>query len=100
MAKAKRRPDDGSAFLPDPYARDAPPAVAPDDLAEQLAEDAVKTATTGEDQHTLDHESVVDEENGGPFVQVSAATEIAHDEDATNPPDATREPLPTPMRGP
>lgn len=66
-----------------------------DDLAEELGEDFVRSAVSGEDEHAKTFEELVDEEVGGPFVTSSASTEIANDEDENNPPDATREPFPT-----
>lgn len=65
-----------------------------DDLAEELAESAVASMTSGEDQLTSDLEAVVDEENGGPFVETSGNTEFAGGTDESNIPEATREPFP------
>jgi hypothetical protein len=66
-----------------------------DDLAEELGEEVIERATTGEDdtEETLD--AVVPEEQGGPFVETSAAQEFAHDVDPSNPRGAKREPFPT-----
>ena len=89
------RPDDGNAFLPDP---DGGPAHVSDDLAEELAEDFLKSATSGEyvSEDAFDQE--VPEESGGPFVIHPARYEFAQDIDASNPADASREALPSPMR--
>jgi hypothetical protein len=86
--KAPSRPDDANAFIPDP--EDGHPARADDDLAESLGEHFVEAATAGDDND----DAPVDEEMGGPFVVTAADEELAGDTDASNPPDATREPLP------
>lgn len=65
-----------------------------DDLAEELAEAAVANMTSGEEQLTNDLEAVVDEDNGGPFVETSGNTEFAGGTDESNIPEATREPFP------
>jgi hypothetical protein len=65
-----------------------------DDLAEGLAEAAVSSMTSGEDQLGADLESVVDEEVGGPFLETSGNTEFAGGTDESNIPEATREPFP------
>lgn len=66
-----------------------------DDLAEQLGEEFVETATTGEDEGGEVLDQVVEEERGGPFVVTKARTEFAYDVDGSNPEDAEREPFPT-----
>jgi hypothetical protein len=90
-----RRDDHADAFLPDP---DGGPARTSDDLAEELAEEFLKSATSGayvgEDE--LDQE--VPEESGGPFVIHPARYEFARDVDDSNPIDGSREALPSPMR--
>src|SRR5262245_26012375 len=96
-AKRQERLDPGNAFLPDPSGG---PAVAPDDLAEVLAENFVASATTGEEQGEVAHEQVVDEELGGPFVQSSAAEEFGKDPDASNPKDAEPAPFPAAVSHP
>jgi hypothetical protein len=65
-----------------------------DQTAEESAEEFVMTVTSGEDggEDTLDEASP--EENGGPFVETSAATEFAYGTDRSNPRGATREPFP------
>ncbi len=89
------RSDDGNAFMPDP--EDGPARIR-DDLAENLAEDYVQAATQGMEVEE-DHDQIVPEELGGPFVETSAAEEFALDTDEANPEDASREPLPRPVAG-
>jgi hypothetical protein len=78
---------------PDPVAF-TDEAIRDDSLAEELGEEFVRTATSGEDeaQDILDAESA--EERGGPFVESTSAQEFAYDTDGSNPEDATREPFP------
>jgi len=90
-----QRSDDGNAFMPDP--EDGPARIR-DDLAENLAEDYLQAATQGMEVEE-DHDQVVPEELGGPFVETSAAEEFALDTDEANPEDASREPLPRPVAG-
>lgn len=86
------RPDNGDAFFPDPQGG---PARVSDDLAEELAEVFVGSATSGEGAGEEAHEQSVPEEKGGPFVPSSAEKEFGYDVDESNPVGATREPLPT-----
>lgn len=65
-----------------------------DMLAEELGEDFVRSALSGEDQHADAFDQTVEEELGGPFVTTSSRAEMADDEDEANPPGATREPFP------
>jgi hypothetical protein len=67
-----------------------------DDFAEELAEAAVLSMTTGEDELGDQLEAAVDEESGGPFVETSANVEFAGGTDESNIATATREPFPTP----
>jgi|SRR5437762_14131899 len=90
-----RRSDDGTAFMPDP--EDGPARIS-DDLAENLAEDYVQAATQGMEVEE-DHDQIVPEEIGGPFVETTAAEEFAQGVDEANPEDASREPLPRPVAG-
>ena len=90
--RASRRPDHADAFFPDP---EGGPAHAPDDLAEELAEEFLSSATSGEEAANDGHEQVVPEENGGPFVPSSGAAEFADGTDESNPTDAEAEPFPT-----
>ena len=90
-----RREDHADAFLPDP---DGGPARTSDVLAEELAEEFLKSATSGEyvSEDELDRE--VPEESGGPFVIHPASYEFGQDIDDSNPIDGSREALPSPMR--
>jgi hypothetical protein len=90
------RSDSGDAFLPDP---EDGPARVDDDLAENLAEDFVRSATTGEDSDDETMDQIVPEEFGGPFVETSAAEEFALGPDESNPDDALVEPLPRAVHG-
>jgi hypothetical protein len=65
-----------------------------DDLAEELAEEAVTTMTTGEDEAAEARDRDVPEELGGPFVPSTGSREFARGTDASNPEDAEREPFP------
>jgi hypothetical protein len=87
------RSDSGDAFIPDP---EDGHAHVDDDLAETLAEDFVRSATTGEDS---EDEQIVPEEIGGPFVETSASEEFALGPDESNPDDAMAEPLPRAIHG-
>jgi hypothetical protein len=91
----RQRSDDGNAFMPDP---EDGPARIHDDLAENLAEDYLQAATQGMEVEE-DHDQIVPEELGGPFIETSAAEEFALDTDEANPEDASREPLPRPVAG-
>ena len=86
------RRDDADAFFPDPGAG---PALAPDDLAEELTEEFLTSATMGQGQGEEGHEQFVDEEIGGPFVQ-SGGREFAHHPGGWSLLGAEREPSPTP----
>src|SRR6476619_6043061 len=92
---AHHRSDDANAFMPDP--EDGPARIR-DDLAENLAEDYLQAATQGMEVEE-DHDQIVPEELGGPFIETSAAEEFALDTDEANPEDASREPLPRPVAG-
>jgi len=52
------------------------------------------TVTSGQDAGSAMLGAVVPEENGGPFVETSAATEFAYAPDRSNPAGASREPFP------
>jgi hypothetical protein len=65
-----------------------------DDLAENLAEEAIATATSGEDDREDVANQDVPEERGGPFVVTTAGQEFADGTDESNPKTATREPFP------
>jgi hypothetical protein len=93
---ARGRTDTGDAFMPDPGEG---PAHIRDDLAEILAEDFLRSATSGEDADDEMVDQVVPEEFGGPFVETTANEEFADGEDESNPSDAVPEPLPRAIHG-
>jgi hypothetical protein len=86
------RSDDADAFFPDPGGG---PARVPDDLAEDLAEGYLASATSAEEQGEARHEETVEEEIGGPFVPSTAGREFADEVDASNPRGSRREAFPT-----
>jgi hypothetical protein len=67
-----RRRDAGNAFIPDPEGVE--PHV-PDDLAENLAEVYLQSATSGEEQAEEVLNDFVTEEAGGPFLEEDAAAD-------------------------
>lgn len=89
------RMDDGDAFIRDPGNG---PARTRDDLAENLAEQFLTSATSAEETGQEDLDREVPEESGGPFVETSGSQEFARDSDASNIRGADREPFPSPMR--
>lgn len=68
---AAHRPDDGEAFLPDPTTRDRHNALADSDV-ESFAEEFIASATTGEPVVADAEDEVVEEEWGGPFLELDA----------------------------
>ena len=70
-------------------------SVKKDAYAEELGEEVVGKATSGEDQGEDAEDSIDEEENGGPFVETTGRTEYADGVDESNPADAEREPFPT-----
>ena len=83
-----------NAGRPEPaFLRDG--AYAEDDLAEEMGEEFVMTATSGEQAAEDLRNQDVPEEVGGPFVETSARTEFAYGADPSNPQDA--EPSAFPM---
>lgn len=91
------RSDTGDAFFPDPH--DGPPRMV-DELAEQIAEQYVQSATSGADT-TEEYEDHIDpEEMGGPFLITTAAQEMAEDTDEMSLEDAEVEPFPRATRSP
>jgi hypothetical protein len=87
--------DGGAAFLPDPSATPSRRSRrVRDDLAEGLGEEFVLSATSAEAIDD-DRDAPTPEEEGGPFVTTRAGNEYAKGTDASNPPDAEREPFPT-----
>jgi len=87
-----RRRDDADAFL---RVRADGKSRTRDDFAEELGEDFVGSATSGEEQALEVRDSIIDEESGGPFVTTPAKREFAEGVDASNPEDAFREPFPS-----
>jgi hypothetical protein len=91
-ARRHQRSDDGNAFIPDPGDG---PAHTRDDLAESLAEEYLRGATSGGEAVAEEqNDEVVPEELGGPFVETSAREEFADGTDESNPADAERAALP------
>jgi hypothetical protein len=70
-------------------------ALAHDDLAEEMGEEFVITATSGEQAAEDLRDQDFPEELGGPFVVTSGRTEFAYGSDPSNPKDAERAPFPT-----
>ena len=66
-----------------------------DDLAENLGEEFLESATSGENREEELLDETVPEESGGPFVQSTAGAEFADGTDASNPKGSKREPFPT-----
>ena len=66
-----------------------------DDLAEELGEAFVMTATSGEQADEDIRDEEVPEERGGPFVVTPAGREFARGTDESNPADAEPAALPT-----
>jgi hypothetical protein len=87
LAKSGRRGAEPRGFVEGNRTRD--------DLAEDLAEEAVSDATSGEPEAQDVRNQVVPEERGGPFVVTPAGAEFAVGTDPSNPKDADREPFPT-----
>ena len=65
-----------------------------DDVAEDLGEEVVGKATTGEDEGEEVANAEYTEEVGGPFVVTTGGEEFAEGTDESNIPEATREPFP------
>ena len=74
------------------------PGAAGDDLAEELGEESIEAATSGQHAAQENLNAEVPEETGGPFVETSAATEFACGPDASNPVDAEPAAFPTTRR--
>lgn len=70
-------------------------AYANDDLAEEMGEEFVITATSGEQAAEDLRNEDVPEERGGPFVVTTGRTEFAYGSDPSNPKDAERAAFPT-----
>ena len=87
------RGDRADAFVRDPGDG---PARTPDDLAQEVAEGFITSATSGEEAGEELANAEVPEEEGGPFVETTELDEFAFDTDASNPEDAEPEPFPLP----
>lgn len=90
-AQRVSRPDYADAFIPDPGDG---PVTMPDDLAEDLAEEYVRSATTGQDADDRVLERFDSEEMGGPFIETGPEDEFASEPDPSMPSDAEPEALP------
>jgi hypothetical protein len=86
-ALMKPQEDDTTAFLG--------ASRSSDDLAEELGEEVVSSATSGEYEAEESLNQNVPEDRGGPFVPSTAGVEFAGDTDESNPEGAKREPFPT-----
>jgi hypothetical protein len=86
LARGGPREREDSAFIGGPRASD--------DLAEEMGEEFVETATSGEDEGEDVLNQEVPEERGGPFVVTTAGTEFADGIDESNPKGAKPEPFP------
>jgi hypothetical protein len=71
-----------------------------DDLAEDLAEEFLKSATSAEETFPDTLEGEVPEEDGGPFIITTAKEEFAKGVDGSNPRGAEAEAFPRPNAGP
>jgi hypothetical protein len=74
--------DDEAAFVKGSHSQD--------DLAEALAESAVASMNSGEDELGENLNAELDEERGGLVVTTAAGTELAEGTDESNIEDATR----------
>ncbi len=72
QARRRVRKDSGDAFIPDPGAG---AAHTDDTLAENLAEEYLESATSGEERGEEAMNELVSEEIGGPFIELSSAIE-------------------------
>jgi hypothetical protein len=100
---------DGTGHLNPIYARDLRPgnlatvdpntaaflngARSRDPLAEQFGEAMLETATSGQDSGADNHDRIVTEEAGGPFLEINANAEFAYAMDDAS---ETQEPRPSP----
>ncbi|HEY2513945.1 MAG TPA: hypothetical protein VGI39_23925 [Polyangiaceae bacterium] len=66
-----------------------------DDLAEEMGESFVATATSGEEEAEEAFNQEVPEEGGGPFVATTGGQEFAEGTDESNPEGTKPEPFPT-----
>src|SRR5713226_8724453 len=96
---AAQRPDvtHEKALLRDDLGKEEGPA-REREHAEELGEEFVESATSGEQAAQDIRDEEVPEESGGPFVETSGRSEFAHGTDASNPKDAEPAPFPTTRR--
>jgi hypothetical protein len=87
LSREGKQIDADAAFINAPHSHD--------DLAEGLAEAAVASMNSGEEQLAENFNAEVVEERGGPFIKTTAGTEFAEGTDESNIKGATREPFPT-----
>jgi hypothetical protein len=87
QSAGRSEPETQRAFLREPRSGDT--------LAEQLGEEFIEAATSGQDEGDERFDQVVPEENGGPFIETSANTEFAGGTDESNIEEATKAPFPT-----
>lgn len=85
-SRSDRPPADPKSFLSRNRSKD--------DLVEELGEEFVGTATSGEYEGEDAQNQYVTEERGGPFVETTGGQEFAGGTDPSNPKGATREPFP------
>lgn len=86
------RADDTHAFVPDPSKGDAR---VHDDLAEELGEGFLATATSGQESGQEALDAVVEEELGGPFLETDGEHQFAPGTDRSNPRGAEPAAFPT-----
>jgi hypothetical protein len=85
-SRASNVEETDDAFLRAPRSAEA--------LSEELGEEFVETATSGEAESANVRDRADVEELGGPFVVTSAGAEFADGVDPSNPRGATKEPFP------
>jgi hypothetical protein len=87
LLRQSGRPEpEPNSFVDRPRSKDA--------RVEELGEEFVGQATSGEYEGEDLQDQQVPEERGGPFVETSGGTEFADGTDPSNPKGATREPFP------
>jgi hypothetical protein len=87
MSRESAEPKDALSFVEGTKSKDP--------LAEELGEEFVQSAVSGEERGEEALDEVVCEERGGPFVVTPAGMEFAEGTDASNPKGSKREPFPT-----
>lgn len=90
------RADDTHAFVRDPSKSDGRVR---DDLAEELGEGFLTSATSGQESGQDHFDEVIDEEEGGPFLETTGEEQFASGTDGSNPRDAERATFPTAVAG-